>query len=98
MSAKKLRENARHARLKELWMEFIHADQMSCCICDYDNVFAALDFHHNEPGKKDFAISTFFQRAFNEKNKAIILKELGKCLCLCCRCHAEFHYNQKQLK
>ena len=98
MTAKKRRENARHARLKEQWLIFIHADLMKCTVCGYNRCFAALDFHHNDPGSKDFAISTFMQRAFNERNQKILLKELGKCICMCANCHAEFHDLQRKLK
>lgn len=98
MTQKKLRENARHAQLKEQWMAFMHADKMRCCVCGYNHCFAALDYHHNNPDKKDFSISTFMQRAFNDSNKTILLKELGKCICLCKNCHAELHVNIKILK
>ena len=98
MTGKKDRENARHARLKELWMNFIHADKMKCSVCGYNRCFAALDFHHNDPKVKDFAISTFMQRAFNKKNQKILLEELGKCISMCACCHAEFHNLQRKLK
>ena len=98
MTAKKRRENARHARLRELWMIFIHADQMKCQICGYHKCFEALQYHHNEPGEKDFAISTFLQRAFNGKNQQTLLQELGKTMCLCANCHAEWHATQRKLQ
>ena len=95
---KQLRENARHAQLKEKWMKFIQADKMKCCACGYRRCFAALQYHHNRPGEKDFSISTFLQRAFNKTNQTILLRELGKCLCLCANCHAELHANIKTIK
>ena len=98
MTAKKRRENARHARLKELWMGFINADKMKCYICGYNTCWAALEFHHNQPGEKDFKISAFMQRAFSPGNQQILMQELGKCLCLCACCHAEFHDLQRKLK
>jgi hypothetical protein len=55
----------------------------SCQICGYSKCLSAMDFHHVEPGLKEFEISTS-KRSF-EQNKA----ELDKCVLLCCRCHRE---------
>lgn len=57
-----------------------------CVICSYDKCNRALDFHHTDPSKKDFAISKFRYQSFNS-----VKPELDKCILLCCRCHVEVH-------
>ena len=57
-----------------------------CEMCGYDRCIEALEFHHSDPDKKDFSIST---KIFGfEKMK----KEVDKCLLLCSICHREKHY------
>jgi DNA-binding CsgD family transcriptional regulator len=57
-----------------------------CEICGYDKCIEALEFHHLDPTKKDFSIST---KLFGiEKMK----KEVDKCLMVCSNCHRELHY------
>ena len=45
------------------------------------------DFHHLEPEHKDFTIT----KSIHSWEK--ILKEIEKCVCICCRCHREIHAN-----
>lgn len=58
-----------------------------CSICGYSKCYAALDFHHTDPSRKDFNIS-------RKKNCNIdsIKPELDKCVLLCKNCHAEVHF------
>ena len=56
-----------------------------CEICGYNKCLAALTFHHRDPSKKEFSIST--KNRTLERNK----EEVDKCILLCCRCHAEEH-------
>lgn len=56
-----------------------------CCRCGYDRCVRALDFHHVDPSKKDFAVSRV------SKSWAVIKAELDKCILLCSNCHREFH-------
>jgi hypothetical protein len=58
----------------------------ACIICGYNKCSRALEFHHVDPSKKEFRISTGNARAWSK-----IKAELDKCVLLCCRCHAEFH-------
>lgn len=56
-----------------------------CYICGYSKCLAALDFHHRDPTKKDFAIAakmTSFEQ---------VRAELDKCDLLCANCHRELH-------
>ena len=58
----------------------------SCQICGYDKCVAALEFHHRDPTKKDFAISRF-----NGTKIEKLKPELDKCALLCANCHRETH-------
>lgn len=58
-----------------------------CFICSYNKFPGALDFHHLDPLKKDFAIGTYRAQIFTIKIK----NELDKCILLCANCHREFH-------
>lgn len=57
-----------------------------CIYCGYNKSYSALDFHHLDRTKKDFAISDFKLRSF-ENLKA----ELDKCDLVCANCHREQH-------
>jgi len=65
-----------------------------CVICGYDSCPEALDFHHLDPESKDFSLSS--ARA-NPKSWDKIVKELKKCVLICCRCHRELHAGQIEL-
>lgn len=56
-----------------------------CRVCGYAGHPAALEFHHIEPGDKEFALSTGGVSRSLAKARA----EAGKCALLCARCHAE---------
>ncbi len=63
-----------------------------CQICGYSRCYAALEFHHRDPSKKDFGI------AYKGAVRAweIVKKELDKCDLLCSNCHKELHFNLKR--
>lgn len=59
-------------------------------LCGYSKCIAALDFHHTDPSKKDFGISSGgYTRSFEK-----IKDELDKCILVCANCHRELHYNK----
>jgi hypothetical protein len=58
-----------------------------CIHCGYDKCVAALQFHHTDPDKKDFHISSSVARSW-EKVKT----EIDKCDLVCSNCHAELHH------
>ncbi len=58
-----------------------------CSICGYNKYVGALEFHHLDPEKKDFAISGSGKIRKWEKVKP----ELDKCALLCSNCHKEVH-------
>lgn len=64
-----------------------------CEKCGYDKCPGAMIFHHPDPNQKDFGISA----GGNYRNLEKIKPELDKCILLCCRCHAEVHYEEDQI-
>jgi hypothetical protein len=57
-----------------------------CTVCGYNRCIDNLTFHHLDPSKKDFNISSSNVHSFEK-----IKKEADKCKLLCCRCHGEVH-------
>lgn len=58
-----------------------------CERCGYNKYNGALDFHHIDPGKKDFGIANMRSYSFDDKVK----NELDKCILVCANCHREIH-------
>lgn len=58
-----------------------------CERCGYDDCLEALEFHHADPSKKDFSISS---KGYTRSWKRVQL-ELDKCVMLCANCHREVH-------
>ena len=60
-----------------------------CERCGYNKpIMAAYAFHHLDPSKKEYEISS------NTRSFAKAKKEVDKCILLCVRCHAEVHAEQ----
>lgn len=77
----------RQRNLKQLALKYKGS---KCSVCGYHKCFAALEFHHMNPLKKDFKIS---QRGFCRKNLTDKVKvELDKCIVVCSNCHREIHH------
>lgn len=57
-----------------------------CQNCGYCKSVFSMDFHHVDPKKKDYNISSKNTRSW-EKTK----KELEKCVLVCKNCHGEIH-------
>lgn len=63
----------------------------ACWLCDYDKGFQAigvLEWHHVDPAKKLFSLSARETTAYAWDR---VVRELHKCVLLCCRCHREHH-------
>lgn len=57
-----------------------------CSICGYDRCIDALEFHHENPQKKEFKLSSGNTISWKEyKSEAL------KCKLLCSNCHKEIH-------
>lgn len=74
----------RRKKLKALAVEY---KNNKCEKCGYDKCFSALQFHHIDPEKKEFAIG---YKGYT-KSWENVKKELDKCILLCANCHAELH-------
>ncbi len=64
-----------------------------CELCGYDRCLNALDFHHRDPKKKSFSLSTVgLNKAYS-----ILRTEVDKCDLLCSNCHREVHAKQCEM-
>jgi hypothetical protein len=63
---------------------------LKCEKCGFSHP-AALDFHHKDPAKKNFGVSS------NRNNKEQVLKEIKNCEVLCSNCHRIEHATQYNL-
>ncbi|RTL03908.1 hypothetical protein EKK58_11700 [Candidatus Dependentiae bacterium] len=78
------RVQKRREQLKLLAIEYKGG---SCKHCGYSKCANALEFHHEDPTKKDFGIAqSGVTRSFDK-----IKVELDKCILLCSNCHREEH-------
>lgn len=58
-----------------------------CQVCGYDKCRDALCFHHVDPTKKSFNLSTSWHAKLSK-----LREEASKCLLLCANCHFEIHH------
>lgn len=63
---------------------------LKCANCP-ENHPACLDFHHTDPTKKEFNVSTIIYSTYSVET---IMKEINKCIVLCSNCHRKLHYNE----
>jgi hypothetical protein len=76
-----------HARRKKVREMAVAYKGGKCEKCSYDHCIDALEFHHVDPDKKDFNISSKGYTRSWERVRA----ELDKCMILCANCHREIH-------
>lgn len=72
------------------WM-FEFKSQFSCSRCGQNHP-AALDFHHQDPNKKDFNLGEAVNFGWSKEK---ILEEAEKCSVLCASCHRIHHWEEK---
>jgi 5-methylcytosine-specific restriction endonuclease McrA len=82
---KKCRYDRQVNSYKRLKTELVQIAGGKCSMCGYDKYLGALDFHHQDPSKKEFGISEGIIRYSKEK----LIQEIKKCILLCKNCHAE---------
>ena len=80
----------RRKKIREMAKEYKGG---KCVLCGYSKYLGALDFHHLDPSKKGFEISTRGLTRSWEKIKM----ELDKCILVCANCHRELHAGISQL-
>lgn len=74
----------RRNKVKEMAVEYKGG---KCSVCGYDRCADALEFHHLDPSKKDFGISSKgYTRSWDK-----VKEELDKCILVCSNCHREIH-------
>lgn len=59
----------------------------ACVVCGYNRCARSLAFHHCDPTKKEFGLSSKGLL----KEWSVIKVELDKCVLLCSNCHMEVH-------
>ncbi|OGI07291.1 MAG: hypothetical protein A3I68_02915 [Candidatus Melainabacteria bacterium RIFCSPLOWO2_02_FULL_35_15] len=79
--------NAVRNRRKKIRSMAIEYKGGKCEQCGYYRCLEALEFHHADPTKKDFNISS---RGYTRSWKRV-QEELDKCVMLCANCHRETH-------
>ena len=68
--------------------EYIKNLNLKCVKCGESHI-AVLDFHHIDPSKKEFSISSAKSDRYSIDR---IKKELEKCIPLCANCHRLEHW------
>ena len=76
-----------HKRRRKIRMMAVTYKGSECEACGYDRCIEALEFHHTDPTKKDFSISS---KGYTRSWKKV-QDELDKCMMLCANCHREAH-------
>jgi predicted nucleic-acid-binding Zn-ribbon protein len=75
---------------KAEWKEY--KGTLACTKCGFSHS-AALDFHHEDPTKKEANIN----RLLSNGQYAKLKEELKKCVVICANCHRIHHYEEKML-
>ncbi len=76
-----------YARRKKVRAMAVEYKGGQCEKCGYDHCIDALEFHHIDPTRKDFSISSKgYTRSWDK-----VKEELDKCTMLCANCHRELH-------
>jgi hypothetical protein len=83
---KKTQETKKASRLK--WRVF--KSTLRCVTCGFAHP-AALDFHHEDPSKKEATIHSLLQNG--QFTKAY--EEVKKCIVLCANCHRIHHHDER---
>lgn len=78
------RQNERRRGNKIIFLEQFES---KCSLCGYNKNTAALEFHHLDPKKKDFSLSSMDFSWSIERLRS----EIDKCILVCANCHREIH-------
>ena len=86
---KKCRCQSVHQKRKNIKLKLVAFFGGKCSICGYSKCVEALEFHHLDPSKKSFSLSSKGITRAYEKN----LEEAKKCILVCANCHREIENN-----
>ena len=75
-----------HRRFTQMKQRAVKYKGGKCSRCGYSRFLGSLDFHHQDPGKKDFYISHSYCLSWDK-----LRRELDKCILVCRNCHGEIH-------
>ena len=64
-----------------------------CSRCAYSRCLDAMQFHHRDPGAKDFQLAGSLYLKWSR-----VKQELDKCDLVCVRCHVEIHHEIHELR
>ena len=85
------------------WLEFLESEgiEIKCQYCGFGDKerYAALQFHHIDPGTKESVISTFIQKYSIEHERVPEIVRIIKedCVILCANCHSLYHAGKIEL-
>jgi 5-methylcytosine-specific restriction endonuclease McrA len=85
---------AQQARGRVRKEKLIHLKGGCCAGCGYDRNTSALEFHHENPKKKNFNLDL---RSISNRSWIAVNKEAEECILLCSNCHKELHYPESNL-
>jgi len=80
-------------RRKKIRLKAIIFAGGKCIKCGYNKYPEVLEFHHMDPSKKDFNVSSKGHCRSWER----VSEEIKKCILLCANCHREIHVELKKL-
>jgi len=82
-----------YVRTKMEWVKLIATEKrLECMDCGYNDHWAALDFHHENPDDKEGLIHALMKAGIpNHERWEIMKKEINKCVILCSNCHRKRH-------
>ncbi len=84
-----VKRNLDYRRKIRQWLSDYKQSQ-GCAQCG-ENHPGCLDFHHTDPGAKEFNVF----RMPEISGKRIIETEIQKCIVLCANCHRKLHWEER---
>jgi DNA-binding transcriptional ArsR family regulator len=82
---KRCRSEAVVDRRRKVKRQLVDEAGGACVLCGYRRWVGALQFHHLDPGRKEFHVS----HRGHSRSLARSRSEIRKCVLLCANCHAE---------
>jgi len=86
----KVQVQRNRARRQKIWEWFAEFKASLACVRCGESHPACLEFHHDDPSKKETTINAALWQ--QHWGKARILAEAAKCTVLCSNCHRKHHW------